>query len=117
MRSLPWFEAASCAALTLVAILVWSCGEDNSGPDPEESCEELCGHNKCPSDVTDAQCQSTCLEWYDLCSRKARVFVGCANSNFEANFICDEGTTRLADGLCVKEDQELRDCLNRDEDQ
>lgn len=99
--------------LPLACVLLFgaaSCADDD--PDPHPRCEELCGHDMCPRDLTAEQCLNRCLEWHDLCPSEARGYVGCANSQFDVDFICDDGQTRLADGLCDNDDDRLRACLN-----
>lgn len=101
--------------LWVLCSLPLACGDEESAADPVALCAELCSRNQpqCTGDGTLAQCKLNCERWYDLCPEPARIYYGCYNSQFEADVVCDDDTnrSRLADGLCDREQQNFEFCL------
>lgn len=112
--AIPVRHALLCAAALLV--LPFACADDDDDPDPVALCSELCSRNNpdCPRDGTLAQCQLDCERWYRSCPGPASVYYGCYNSQFRVDVVCDDrsGRSRLADGLCAREQEEFDQCLD-----
>ena len=99
--------------LAFSLVLLWPVGacSDDSGPQPEITCDQFCSrHLDCRLDP-DIRCPTACSILQEKCLDLAEAFAACLLARPDSDFECSEDdVTRPKAGICEDELDALAEC-------